>query len=66
MVASFEKIKLNIKSFTIEKVLAVTLLSTFESEVSVLAKNYFYKQTQLVELYKKSFWGQLLSVYLQR
>ena len=58
--------KLKIKTFTIENVLDVTLLSTFESEVSVWAKIVLLQKDSARLALQKSFWGQLLSVYLQR
>ena len=47
-------VKLKINSFIIENVLAVTLSSTFESQVSFWAKNFLKQKTQLVKLYKNS------------
>ena len=58
--------KLKLKTFTIENVLDVTLLSTFESEVSVWAKIFLLQKDSARLALQKSFWGQLLSVYLQR
>ena len=47
-------VKWKIKTFTIENVLDVTLSSTFETEVSVWTKVFFYTKTQLSERYKNA------------
>ena len=58
--------KLKIKTFIIKNVLDVTLLSTFESEVSVWAQIFLLQKYSARRALQKCLWGQLLSVYLQR
>ena len=56
------RVKFKIKTFTIENVLDVTLSLTFESKVSVWAKNFHLPKDSARRALQKCLWGQLSSV----